>query len=110
MTLTVTREHVQLLRHEKIEAFNAMAAKETPDLRNADLRGVDLRRADLRRADLRGAYLRMADLRGCDLSDAKLDSASIHRARISGVLFPRDIRVQEIRLSLEYGTRMRADL
>ena len=58
--------------------------------------------------DLRGSYMRDADLRGIDFSAANLDEVSIRGARISGTLFPRDIPAEEIRLSWELGTRMRA--
>lgn len=77
------------------------------DLTNVNLRGADLRRANLRRADLRNAYCHSADLRGVDLSEAKLEGASIHMARVSGAYFPPDVPADEIRLSLEIGTRIR---
>jgi uncharacterized protein YjbI with pentapeptide repeats len=99
---------VELLRDEKIDEFNREVTREAlPDLANANLRMADLRRANLRNADLRGAYLRNADLRGVDLSRANLDGASIYQARVSGTLFPPDLSADEIRLSLEHGTRLR---
>ncbi|MFN7964378.1 MAG: pentapeptide repeat-containing protein [Acidobacteriota bacterium] len=104
----MTKPHCQLLRQERVDEFNRVAANETPDLADANLRGCDLRAADLKTADLRGAYLRAADLRGVDLSSAMLDGASIHEAKVSGVLFPADFDAAEIRLSIEYGTRLRS--
>jgi uncharacterized protein YjbI with pentapeptide repeats len=99
----------QMLREGKIQRFNQeVAAGADVDLAEADLRNVELQGADLRRAILRGAYLRGADLRGCDLSQADLDGASIHDAKIGGTLFPKNLSAQEIRLSAEFGTRMRA--
>ena len=77
------------------------------DLSNANLRGADLRRANLRKADMRNAYCHSADLRGVDLSEAKLEGASFHMARVSGAYFPPDVPADEIRLSLEIGTRIR---
>jgi uncharacterized protein YjbI with pentapeptide repeats len=77
------------------------------DLANANLRGADLRRANLRRADMRNAYCHSADLRGVDLSEARLEGASFHMARISGAYFPANVTADEIRLSLEIGTRVR---
>ena len=77
------------------------------DLSNVNLRGADLRRANLRKADLRNAYCHSADLRGVDLSEAKLEGASFHMARVSGAYFPPNVPADEIRLSLEIGTRIR---
>ncbi len=98
---------VLLLREEKVDQFNALAAEKPVSLENADLRMVDLRRATLTKVNLRGAYLRSADLRGVDLSDADLTGASLHDARISGCLFPMNIAADEISLSVALGTRMR---
>ena len=73
----------------------------------ADLRGADLRQADLKKIVLRNAYLRDADLRGQDLSHMDLSGCSLFHAKVSGCFFPADIAPEEIRLSLEFGTRMR---
>ncbi len=101
----------QLLRDEQVDAFNKeVAAGAIVDLADADLRNVHLQGADLRRANLRGAYLRGANLKGCDLSEADLTGASIHEAHISGCLFPANISATEIRLSHEFGTRMRVNI
>lgn len=108
MVLVRDSKWVSLLREGRFEEFNQGAAQEAPDLRNADLRLLDLRHADLTHADLRGAYMRNADLRGLDLSGASLEGASLHDARVSGVFFPAVLSAEEIRLSLLFGTRMRA--
>jgi len=79
----------------------------TVDLAGSSLRGADLRRTDLRKADLRGAYCHSADLRGVDLSGANIEGASFHMARVAGAYFPANVSADEIRLSLEIGTRIR---
>jgi len=97
-----------LILEGKLAEFNARAAEAPPDLENVSLRGVDLQGFDLSHANLRGAYLRAADLRGCDLFWADLEGASLHDARISGVRFPRSLAADEIRMSVELGTRLRS--
>ncbi len=97
-----------LLRDGDIQEFNAARKKgEAINLSGMDLRGLDLRGIDAKGLDLSNCYLRQADLRGIDLSEANLHGASIHAAKISGCLFPRQLSADEIRLSLEHGTRMR---
>ena len=98
------------IRSDDAERFNAEIAAlgGSVDLENCDLSNQDLRRFNLRSANLRNAYLKMADLRGVDLSSAQMDGASINRAHISGAFFPRSIPAQEVLLSVEHGTRMRA--
>lgn len=108
MALVYDSEWANLLRESHIEEFNRRAAGQEPDLSDTDLRMLDLRKADLSRAKLRGAYLRNADLRGHDLSGTDMHGASIHDAKIAGVLFPSNLSAGEIRLSVEYGTRLRA--
>lgn len=96
------------LRDGNVEEFNQAARQtETIDLCGANLRGADLRQANLRKADMRGAYCHSADLRGVDLSQASLEGASFHRARISGAYFPANVSADEIKISLELGTRIR---
>jgi uncharacterized protein YjbI with pentapeptide repeats len=97
------------LRDGEFERFNSEVAalKERVDLAGCDLSNLDLRQANLHRADLRNSYLKLSDLRGSDLSEAQLDGASFNRARISGAYFPSAFHASEIRLSVEYGTRMR---
>jgi len=97
------------LRVGDVEGYHrAIQGRQTIDFRGADLRGCDMRNLDLSRVLLRDAYLREADLRGCDLRNHDLEGCSIYNAKISGAFFPENIPAEEIRLSLEYGTRMRA--
>ena len=98
----------QLLLDEKIPEFNeARAEGKTVDLRGAHLRGRDLRIMNADGLDMRDAYMRGADLRGIDFRNTQLEGASICEAKISGVFFPRELTADEIRLSLEKGTRLR---
>ncbi len=97
------------LRVGDVEAYHrAIQGRQVVDFRGADLRGCDLRNVDLTRVLLQDAYLREADLRGCDLRKHNLEGCSIYNAKISGTFFPNNIPAEEIRLSLEYGIRMRA--
>ena len=99
---------VLLLRDGKVEEFNQAAERgANVDLLAANLRGVDLRDAILRRADLRNAYCHTADLRGVDMSQANIEGASFHRARISGCYFPQNVSAEELRMSVDLGTRIR---
>jgi uncharacterized protein YjbI with pentapeptide repeats len=107
MPLVRDSELALLLREGKLDDFNRRTEEEPPNLENCDLRLVDLRGANLRHAILRGAYLRNADLRGVDLSHADLDGASMHEAKVSGVWFPRELDADEVRLSVQLGTRLR---
>src|SRR5450432_927276 len=98
----------QLLRNEQVASFNEKRAPEgVYDFRGCTFRGSDLRGLDARGLDLRDAYFRDADLRGVDLRQAQLDGASFGSAKISGTYFPEDLAAEEIRLSVEYGTRVR---
>ena len=98
----------QLLLDEKIKEFNeARAQGKTVDLRGAQLRGRDLRIMNADGLDMRDVYLRGADLRGIDFRNTHLEGASICEAKISGCFFPREIPADELRLSLEKGTRLR---
>lgn len=99
----------EYLRDGEKDKFNEETAKlkDRVDLENCNLRGLDLREVNLKNANLKNSYLKSADLRGVDLSDAMLAGASLHKARIGGVLFPETIDPNEIRLSVEYGTRIR---
>jgi len=97
-----------LLRDGKIEDFNAARERgETITLAGMDLRGLDLRGINPQGLDFSNCYFRQSDLRGIDWSDARLEGASIHAAKISGCYFPAALPAEEIRLSLEHGTRMR---
>ena len=77
------------------------------DFSDCNLRGFDLSEMSLKKVTLRGAYLHSADLRGVDLSLHNPEGCSLHKAKISGTLFPPNISAEEIRLSVEYGTRLR---
>ena len=97
-----------LLREEKVSEFKQrLVAGEACDLRNADFRGLELCGWEPTGLDLSNSYFRQADLRGVDLSTCQLAGASIHGAKISGVLFPKSLSVEEISMSLAHGTRMR---
>ncbi len=98
----------QLLMDEKIDEFNAArAAGKTVDLNGALLRGIDLRKLNADGLDLSNAYLRYADLRGVDLRNTKLEGASLCEAKISGAYFPKELKPEEIRLSVDRGIRLR---
>lgn len=92
-----------------IESFNRLMLEvDYIDLTHANLVAVDFRGVkDIRKLRLSGARLRQADLRGLDLSKNDLDGCSINGARISGTRFPSSISAEEIRLALEFGTRLR---
>lgn len=96
------------LRSGNIDAYHReISGRDSVDFSNVDLRGVDLRGADLQKVDLRGAYLRDADLKGLDLRNVDLEGCSLLHAKIGGAYFPSNLSSDEIRLSLEYGTRLR---
>jgi len=98
----------RLLRDEEVAAFNKKRAAGTSyDFRGCSFRGSDLRGIDASGLDLRDAYFRDADLRGVDLRQALLEGASLGSAKISGAFFPDDIAPEEIRLSVDFGTRLR---
>ena len=97
-----------LLQEENIDRFNSLVeAGQAPDVRCANLSGLDLRSANLKGLDLSGCYLRGTNLSGLDLSGCNLYGSSMRAANISGVLFPDNIPADEIRLSIEHGTRIR---
>lgn len=101
-------ELYQLLRHGDIDEFNAKVAEGECDcLAGTDLRGIDLRKLNAKGLDMTDCYLRQADLRGIDFSETILEGASINGAKISGTYFPKELRAEEIMLSLTHGTRMR---
>ena len=101
-------EMFQLLRSENIEEFNKRkAAGEIPNLVMANLRGIDLRGLDADGLNMQDCYFRNSDLRGIDFRNANIEGASICQAKISGCYFPRELSPDEVRMSLEIGTRMR---
>jgi len=96
------------LRSGDVDAFHRMiASRSTVDFSDGDLRAADLRKADLSKVVLRGAYLKLADLRGCDLRHLDLEGCSLHQAKIGGAYFPANVSAEEIRLSVQEGTRVR---
>ncbi len=99
----------RLLREGKIDEFNQrVAAGEQVDLTNCDFRHLNLQGLQAKGLDFSNSYFRQADLRGIDFTECvSLEGASIHAAKISGVYFPKQLRADEVLLSLEHGTRMR---
>jgi uncharacterized protein YjbI with pentapeptide repeats len=101
-------EAFRQLRCGDVDGYHRnIAARTEVDFSYSDLRGTDLRNADLAKVKLTGAYLRDTDLRGQDLRQHDLEGCSLYHAHISGVWFPADFSAEEIRLSLEQGTRLR---
>lgn len=99
----------RLLREGKIDEFNQrVAAGEKVDLTGCDFRHLNLQGINTKGLDFSSSYFRQADLRGVDFSNCdSLEGASIHAAKISGAYFPKEIRADELLLSLEHGTRLR---
>ena len=99
----------RLLRDGKISEFNQrVAAGEKAELSGCDFRHINLKGINTVGLDFSNSYFRQADLRGVDFTNCNsLEGASVHGAKISGAYFPREIRAEEILLSLEHGTRMR---
>lgn len=99
-----------LLRSEQIDEFNQRKSSgDSTDglLRGGDFRGIDLRNLDADGLDFRDAYFRGADLRGIDFQKANIEGASFCQAQISGCYFPKEVSAEEIRLSVDYGIRIR---
>jgi uncharacterized protein YjbI with pentapeptide repeats len=98
----------QLLRIEDIKAFNEQRDKlDASNLRSGDYRGRDLRNLEADGLDFSNAYFRNTDLRGIDFRNTNLTGASLIDAKVSGTYFPEQLSAEEIRLSLETGTRLR---
>jgi uncharacterized protein YjbI with pentapeptide repeats len=57
--------------------------------------------------DFSSAYFRNCDLSGIDFRETNLEGASLLDAKVSGVYFPDELSPEEIRLSLDHGTRLR---
>lgn len=105
-----TNAFYTLLRSEKVQEFNRLlAAGNVPvdALRGGDFRGLDLRELETHGLDLRDGYFRGTDVRGVDFSGANLNGASFGQAHISGCLFPPEIHADDLRLSVDLGTRVR---
>ena len=98
------------LRTGDLDGFRKqLAGRQAVDLSESDLRGADLRGLDLAKVQLRGSYLRDADLRGLDLQHVDMEGCSLYHAKISGAYFPTNVSAAEISMSVQYGTRMRAE-
>lgn len=98
----------QLLRTEDIKAFNQQRdGADLSHLKGGDYRGLDLRGLNAEGLDFSGAYFRNTDLRGIDFRQTILDGASCRDAKISGCYFPKGISAAELRMSMDYGTRIR---
>lgn len=90
-----------------VRYHQVIAGRSQVDFSNSDLRGADLRGVLLEKVVLRGSYLRDADLRGLDLRAHDLEGCSLSHAKVSGTYFPDNLSAEELRLSLEFGTRLR---
>ena len=98
----------QLLRNENIKGFNEQRDKINADnLKSGDYRGRDLREMDAKGLDFSNSYFRNTDLRGIDFRNTNLEGASLIDAKVSGTYFPEQLSPEEIRLSLDTGTRLR---
>jgi uncharacterized protein YjbI with pentapeptide repeats len=98
----------QLLRSEDIKGFNEMRDKlDSSELRSGDYRGRDLRNMNAAGLDFSDSYFRNSDLSGIDFRNTNLEGASLLDAKLSGTYFPQEISAEEIRLSLDTGTRLR---
>ena len=98
----------QLLRNEQIREFNDQRDKvDTSQLRSGDYRGRDLRNMNAEGLDFSDSYFRNSDLRGIDFRQTNLEGASLIDAKVSGTYFPEQLSPEEIRLSLDTGTRLR---
>jgi uncharacterized protein YjbI with pentapeptide repeats len=98
----------QLLRSEDIKAFNEQREKiDASHLKSGDYRGRDLRNMNAAGLDFSDSYFRNTDLRGIDFRQTNLEGASLIDAKVSGTYFPEALSAEEIRLSLDTGTRLR---
>ena len=98
------------LRLADFEAYNRQVnGQKRVDFSNTDLRGVDFRGiADVGKLSVQGAYMRDADLRGLDIRSWDMEGCSLYHAKISGAYFPATMSAQEIIMSVQHGTRLRA--
>ena len=90
------------------EKFNELVAQgKIQNLQNQNLANLDLRWYNLSNMDFSGSYMRGVNLSGLDLRGANFSGVSLKDAKVSGCYFPKDLSAEEIRLSLEFGTRVR---
>lgn len=100
----------RLLRNEDIKAFNEQRdTLDSSELRSGDYRGRDLRTMNASGLDFSNSYFRNSDLSGIDFRETNLEGASLLDAKVSGTYFPPELSAEEIRLSLDTGTRLRYD-
>lgn len=98
----------QLLRQEDVKGFNQQRdSLDTSELKSGDYRGRDLRNMNAAGLDFSDSYFRNADLSGIDFRTTNLEGASLLDAKLSGTYFPAALSPEEIRLSLDTGTRLR---
>ena len=98
----------QLLRSENIKEFNEQHnTLDNSKLRSGDYRGRDLRNMEAAGLDFADSYFRNTDLRGIDFRQTNLEGASLIDAKVSGTYFPEELSAEEIRLSIDTGTRLR---
>jgi uncharacterized protein YjbI with pentapeptide repeats len=97
-----------LLSNEDIKSFNIKRHElDTSNLKGKHYRGLDLRGLDAAGLDLSDCYFRGADLRGIDFRTTRLEGSTLAEALISGCYFEKGLDADEIRLSVERGTRLR---
>lgn len=97
-----------LLSNEDVKGFNAKRRQlDTSNLRSKHYRGLDLRGMEADGLDFSDSYFRSADLRGIDFRKTNLEGCTLTEAAISGCYFPLELSPEEIRLSVEMGTRLR---
>ena len=90
------------------EKFNTLVSQgKIPHLQNQNLANLDLRGYNLSNMDFSGSYMRGVNLSGLDLRGANLSGVSLKDAKVSGCYFPKELPAEEIRLSVEFGTRVR---
>jgi uncharacterized protein YjbI with pentapeptide repeats len=98
----------QLLRNEDVKEFNEQRDQmDASRLQSGDYRGRDLRNMNAEGLDFSNSYFRNTDLRGIDFRQTNLEGASLIDAKVSGTYFPEALSAEEIRLSLDTGTRLR---
>jgi uncharacterized protein YjbI with pentapeptide repeats len=98
----------QLLRSEDVKGFNEQRdTLDSSQLKSGDYRGRDLRNMEAAGLDFSNSYFRNTDLRGIDFRETNLEGASLIDAKVSGTYFPEALSAEEIRLSLDTGTRLR---
>jgi uncharacterized protein YjbI with pentapeptide repeats len=98
----------QLLRNENVKEFNEQRdILNSDNLKSGDYRGRDLREMDAKGLDFSNSYFRNTDLRGIDFRNTNLEGSSLIDAKVSGTYFPEQLSPEEIRLSLDTGTRLR---